>query len=745
MYDQIQPAGLFNLDIHVVHDGSAKWDVTLKECTLIRCSLLHELFQYPITEVTGAIRQEGDTFLAELDGMAGDRPVSLRGYFRHPGPELEASFRIQAANVPLDQRVLHALRLPKYDAVRRALELLRLEGLADVDGTLERPAGAGQKFSLTLHVDVHDGVLDYMQFPLRLTNFSGTVDYDPKVAPVWRFQNLRGEHKGAVLTGTATFDQYQPPGRLDLRVTALNTAVDQDLHRACITATPALGELWQQLSPEGTIDVRDIAVVWSPGDSPRIDLPSVQLRDGRIQLAALPYPWHDVQGMFAWRQGVATIHSLSAYHGETYAEILGSKDGGAAYVEIEPKPNVPWHLHLDDLRLRRVVCDDELRQALPPGMSSVVSALDPRGPIDIDLGIDLKGFSVAELAADLVTANWGLRAHFDGNSLYAGVELQDVVGNVEIVNGIWDGTAVTADGYVELSSARALNMPLQGIHGPFAIDGNQVTVGTPDFASEEWRQWLHGPVKHSPANRYPRQQLEVDNLYADADHEGRFGLTGVVILGADASRTQYRMDMNLRDASLRAWARDQKLAAGQLKGAVNGRLAMSGNGSSSHAAQGAGWIQISPAELYELPVFAQIFALPSFKPVNKTAFNYAYGEFALHDGLIDFSGIKLVGDALQLAGRGTAEYADDLPGRLRIDFYSQADERFLGGISQIWLIGPLFDNWVHVVVRGTLDQPQVTTQAGDIGEVGRGLIEDIGRLTMPFAPQGMQGPPPRGR
>jgi hypothetical protein len=171
---------------------------------------------------------------------------------------------------------------------------------------------------------------------------------------------------------------------------------------------------------------------------------------------------------------------------------------------------------------------------------------------------------------------------------------------------------------------------------------------------------------------------------------------------------------------------------------------MSGNGSSSHAAQGTGWIQVSPAELYELPVFAQIFALPSLKPVSKTAFTYGYGEFTMHDGVFDFSAIDLVGDALRLAGRGSAEYADDLPGRLRFDFYSKADPRFLGGVSQIWLLGTFFDNWVHVVVNGTLDRPQVNTQAGDLGEMGRGLLQDIEKLTLPIAPPPMQAPP-RGR
>ena len=94
MYDQISPAGRFNLDVHVVQDAAGRWRVTLNDFTALRCSLLHAAFQYPITDITGSIRQEDDTFHAVLDGMAGERPITLRGFFKNPGPEMEIAFQI---------------------------------------------------------------------------------------------------------------------------------------------------------------------------------------------------------------------------------------------------------------------------------------------------------------------------------------------------------------------------------------------------------------------------------------------------------------------------------------------------------------------------------------------------------------------------------------------------------------------------------------------------------------------------
>lgn len=741
MYDQLQPAGRFNLDVRVTHDGAARWGVTLNEFTALRCALLHEAFQYPITDITGVVRQEGTDFRVELDGYAGDRPVALRGLMRNPGPDMEASFHIAASNIPLDARVVDALQLPKLQPVRRALQRLRLEGLADVDATLARPPGPQQKFGLRLRVAVHDAALEDEQFPYRLTDFSGVVNFDPDIEPVWHFQNLQGRHGSTILTGRATYDLRTAPGRLQIAVTARAVPIDQPLQRACVTANPALGRIWEELSPAGTLDLDDARLDWTPGRTVQVVLPSVSLTGGRLRLRALPYAWDDVSGVFSWNNGAASLRStLKGRHNGTTIEIVGDKNNArAAFVELQPQPNLDWRVHLEDVRIRGLLCDQELRRALPPRLAALIAALDLHGPIDTDLGIDLKGIA----AGDQVTAMWWQRVRLSGNRLTAGVGLEQVTGNVEILQGEWFGESATIDGFVELAAARVLDVPLRGIRGPFAVDGNQVSVGTPDWQNPNWRRLFVAPVAHSERNPYRGSPLRVEHCYSDERHEGTLGLNALALVDpVDPQRTRYRVGLTLRDASLRAWAQDRRIDVRQLRGSVNSMVELEGQGPSSHAILGSGWVQLSDAELFELPVFAQMLPLLNFKRTGKTLFNSGFGEFRLHDGRVDFSAIELSGDALRLVGRGSAEFAPDSVGRLQFNFYSKADDQFLVGLSRVPVVGSVFDNWVHVRVDGTLKDPFVVQQPGNPQQFVRELVNDVEKLRRQLIPPGMLPQPP---
>ncbi|MFO1095328.1 MAG: hypothetical protein U0992_18790 [Planctomycetaceae bacterium] len=731
-YDQIQPAGKFNLDVRVIHDGVSPWDIRLNEFTALDCSCLHEAFQYPIHGITGAIRQGvGQEFRIELDGMAGERPIQLRGWARNPGPQLEARFDITATDVPLDERVLHALALPKYDKVRRALELLRLEGLASFQAILFRPAGA-PKFSLKLDVAVHDGALDYTMFPYRLTGFSGNASYD-SAERVWRFNDLRGRHIGAepsappvLLEGDGSFDQRQPPGLLELAVFAHNAPIDKDLHRACTVAKDDLGRIWDELTPAGTLDVA-VDLHWRPGPDGRLDirLPHVTLSNGRIKLRALPIEWTDVEGSFAWEQGKASFQSpVKGRHNETQLVIDGANPGDA-YVELRPQPNVEWRVHLQKLYLRGLVCDDELRRALPPGMAGIVKALDPQGPLDTDISIDLKGGAPS---TNTVTAHWSQTILLNGNRLTAGVVVEDAVGEIKIVDGIWDGAFATVDGSVNLESARALNMPFAEVNGPFTVDGNVLTIGTPAWNIPNWR--YVGPVVQSNHNRFRGRELRVERFYADQQHKGRLGLRGCGGDRPGRSRADgARAAITMGDASLRAWARDRRITGQRLQGSVNGRVEFIGHGTSGRSIQGNGFVKISQAELFELPVFAQMLPMLNFKRSGKMLFNEGFGDFQLHDGQVDFQVIDLTGDAFQLIGRGWVEYAADSAGKLNLNFISKADGQFLGGLGSVPVLKPmLFDNLLQVRVTGTINQPQVAQLPGSPAESFRGLINDVDKL-----------------
>ncbi|MBL8849443.1 MAG: hypothetical protein JNG89_07155 [Planctomycetaceae bacterium] len=755
MYDQIQPAGRFNLDVRVVHDGVSAPAITLNEFTALECSCLHEAFQYPIEKVTGSIRQEGPEFLLKLDGFAGTRPVHLEGSVRNPGPEMEARLDIHATDVPLDQRVLNALALEKYKKTRQALELLRLEGLANVAATLRRPAGAGQKFALELHVNVRNGVLDYMQFPYRITNLSGEIHYnplDPASGPVWRFDKLQGIHANGqagpapvALTGRASYDQRQTPGELAVVVHAQGAPIDQDLHRACFTANPALNRIWEELNPAGMLDL-DVDLRWRPGSRVDVRLPSVRLSNGRITLRPIPIEWTNVEGSFSWQNGVATIGStmagdggtLSAEHQGATLQII-NQGPDTAIIEIEPHANLDWHVHLEDMQIRGLVCDAELRSRLPAGMAGVISALDPQGPIDTDLGIDLKG------ANDTVTASWSQVVRLNGNRLTAGVVLERAIGNIEIIHGIWDGAFATVEGYIDLVSARALNMPLELVRGPFTVDGNLLTIGSPDWQIPEWR--FAGPPRHTELNPYRGRELRVDRFYADPQHDGKLGLKAVALINpVEAEQTQYRAAVTMGDASLRAWAIDRRIAGQKLRGSVNGHVDFRGRGTSGRAIVGSGFMKISQAEIFELPVFAQMMPTLNFKRGNQTLFNEGFGEFRLHDGLVDFNAIELSGDAFQLVGRGKTEYTADSAGIVDLNFFTKADDQFLGGLTRVPIAGSLFDNWMHIHVTGTINNPRIEQLPGNPTQYVRGILQDVEKLQRQMlTPFGMpqQGTRPR--
>ena len=744
LYDQIQPAGIFDLDVHVAHDGDAPWRITLNEFTAIDCSLLHEAFQYPIDHITGSIQQTGYDFLVDLDGFAGDRPIDLRGQMRNPGPELEATFHITVNDAPLDRRVIEALKLPKYDRVCRALELLQLQGLANVRATLSRPGGPNQKFALQLHADVRDGTLDYKLFPYRITNLTGSIHFDPfdpALGRAWHFRDLKGIHEDSsgrraptTLTGEASYDLRAPPGQLDLVVSAENAPIDKDLHRACLTANGELTRIWKELSPEGQLGIKDLRVAWRPGSPVDVALPSVHLTNGRLKLRALPIQWHDVNVLFSWHRGTALIRStLSAQHGPMRLDIIGSEHQPSALVEIEPRPNVAWHAHFNEIRLRGIVVDDELLHALPPGLAKVLAALNPQGQLDTDLSIDLKG---AASSNETVTAQWSQRIHLNGNRLSAGIDLERAVGNIEIVRGDWDGATARVEGYVNLASARALNMPLEQVRGPFTIDGNLLVIGTPDHRQPKWNLAMP-PMEHSDMNPFAGTQMRVDRFFADEKHRGRLGVNAVAVIDpADAEQSIYHAEATVGDASLRAWAVDRGFAPGKLRGSVNGHVEFRGQGSNGRRIRGQGYMSLSEAELFDLPVFASMMPMLNFKQSTGTLFNSGFADYTLHDGLVDFNAIDLAGDAFRLVGKGSAEFTSDSAGKLNLDFYSRADEQFLG-IGRLPVFGAFFDNWIHVRVTGTMNDPHVRQGPATPVDFMNGFLEDIDGLRRRMMPFGM--------
>ena len=728
-YDSMQPAGRFNVDLIAETNAAGDWDVTLNQFEASDCSVLLAAFPYPTSGITGRIWQEGERFLIEGTGLAGRRPFTARGEFRNPGPHLTSDINIQVDAAPIDEHLLHALTTPRLLPARTALENLRLTGLVDVNARVVKRGVPGEPPRVALDARLHDGAANFVHFPYPITRISGRLTHNPLAADpalhrIWQFTELQGRHGPAQISGSGGLAAQGGASVLDMTVTSLDTPLDRDLEQACLTASHALRELWDSIGRVGRADLENIRVVWSPRSPPVVSLPSILVSDAQVRLKYWPYPWERVTGKLAWDNNRLTIASLTGwYGGETYLQIDNGGEPTAAVLDIHDRGDLEWQLHLEDVRIRKLIPDSNFRRSLiPSGVHTVVDELDPRGPIDLDIGLDVKGH---RSQPGLVTAAWHLDAALANNALSAGVDLTDVAGVVKVVRGAWNGRESFVEGYFDLESATALDIPLTSITGPFLVDGNDVYVGTP-----AWPGVQTAPPYDAQANPYAAKEAQAD-VYG-----GRLGCNLQARLDPlDPEQTTYRGALTLRDARLEEWAVDNGYTTDRLYGPVNGQIDFIGRGTSDRAVRGQGWVQVSPAHLYELPVLNRVLASFDLRQPNRTAFNYAYGEFTLHDGLFDFSLIDLVGQALRLVGRGTVAYAEGLDNRLAIDFYRSKFR------NQIPVWGQLFSmvttNSIGVRVGGTVSNPVVNVQPklGIVDDTLRKLLDAFNSGQTPSAPR----------
>ncbi|WP_437186948.1 hypothetical protein SH668x_000319 [Planctomicrobium sp. SH668] len=687
-YDMLSPSGTFDVDVKLAKNPGEALQYHISKFAAKDCRVLCDYFQLPVQNVNGKISQNGTGFEIEMRGEASGYPVTATGVIDLANPKRDIDLQLQIKNFPYDNNIPSALKREDQQTIRRILESLQLQGMAEsVLVKIVRGGETEGKVKLCLEGDLSGGTLNYKGFPYSLTDLKGRLTYNPLERDTWIFNDVSGKHGDTQVKGRGFYDLEQSPGELILEMNVLQAKLDFDLQRACVTARPSLESVWSDFNLQGLIDIEQVVVSWSPGTECDVKLDGIHWTHGQFLANALPYQWQNVSGTLAWADRRLKIHSLHGDHNGTYLLIDGATPD-SAFVDITPSDEVAWRLFLDERKLHiiKLNSDDELRRAVPPLLADALKTIDLKGPVDLSVGLEMKGWEGQEA---MITASWSAMTALKNNEVYAGVILSNVNGNL-VHRGSWDGQNLWMEGYAEIASFNALNLTFSKAKGPFLYKNQRLVVGMPRLSGEE-------PV-YSKSNPYHREQFRADT------YGGQIGLDADVRFASEAKNTTYQLDMTLKDAELGLWAKEQNIDSQRLMGKVTGVLQASGKGTSSKQTTGQGWIQITPAALYELPVFAQIFTTLSFRPSRPgdAAFSYAYGDFTIHDELFDFTNIELLGDALNLVGRGTIGYAGTKTSKLDLDFYSMANNR-------IPLLGPLIkavgDRWIRVSVFGSIEQP----------------------------------------
>ena len=721
LYDLLQPEGRFDIDLVYAPDASPP--VVLKEFRVRDGSVLHDLFRYPVKSITGTIVQDGDKFLFDMRGVASGHEGTLTGFMRGLGPALEADLRVQTTQgLPIDDALIAAFDTPKLQSIAASLRALRVRGECDVDVSFRRSPKTGPKFLTFLTADVRNSEVNYVRFPMPLSQVSGRIEHNPLKGNIWHIQNIKGTRGETSVTGSGTYETRDDLGQLNLQFDAGDVPIDATLKAACLTANAQLQQVWDQLNPSaGMLEFQKLQIQWSPGHSPLVTLPVIHVRGATLQLAAVPYPLDRVSAALSWDGEAAVIDHAEGWHGSTHVEIRSTTDELVPYFQLNPARGMDWRLHLPELTIRKVNADEELREALPDSIRTVVDQLDPRGPFDLDLALDFKQFRAPE---PTVTASFQIDATLDGNRLNAGVTLDEASGHIALIKGDWDGQLLTAEGYADLDSVKIWDLPLTQLEGPFGVVGNRITAGKPPVGS---------PQPYSPANPFADREV-VANLY-----EGKVSLNAEVVMDPQSSlNTKYDAEVKVLDAKLEHWAREQG-SRERLRGPVNGRLAFHGEGPSPLALEGVGWVQVTQAQLYELPVLIQVLALPNFRSPDDQAFKYGYADFQVHQGSFDFTKIQLVGDAISLVGRGSVGFAGKQDRAIHFDFYTDARNR-------VPVLEPIIQRvasrWVWVRVDGTIDTHKAVMQARVpiLDDVLKGLMKGLDNGQFQEPPAAAAGP-----
>ena len=660
LYLDTRPTGRVGVQATAETDGESPWQV---EWTLRPqdCTARHVEFPYLIESVTGTVTQRDGVIRAELSGMAGRQPVRMAGETIDPGPEAESNYELQVDNLPIDSRLREAAPAP----LRKVLDTLQIQGTVGGRVWLRRPRGLRQPTVPVVDVNVRNASLLPKMFPLALSRCSARVQGSGKK---WKFTAGRGWHDR---TGFTTHGDYQPDEngvpRLTMRFTAQDLRFDRSLYEAL---TDELRSVWYEINPEGQAQVEGL-VDWSPADGgrPRVEL-DAEVKEASLALRSFPYPMRNITARVAYREGEVRIQQFEGHHDQTRlrTEAVGTiNEAGEWRFRCEP-------LFVDDLD-----AGVTFRRALPGTLRSVVDAFDLRGNVSLAGMIELRGVRGDDYP---VTAAWNLNTVYAGNSVTAGLELQEMHGKSQFT-GTWDGEAVRAGGRITLDSVKVLGYQLTDVDGPILIDNRQLILGS------------RAVLERGNATEIP------DGERLTASFLG--GVLAVDSLVRMGEPLRYDVRVGLRNGLLERYNQLYLSGAGRLSGVLNGVLFLTGTGTDFRQLKGNGRLVIEPADLYDLPLLLAIFRVMSLQTAEVAAFDRAQFDFNVRNGLVNFDRMNLQGESISLFGRGTVRINDR---RIKLDFYSASGRRQIPIPILREVTNELTKGWVGVHVEGTLRDPR---------------------------------------
>ena len=636
-------------------------------------------FPYPLTKVHGVVKQDPsakeETLIYEMTGMAGDRPVTLTGSTKNPGPDHTTLLNISFENLPIDDTFISALPPHVEDLIRK----FHIKGRLTAQHQIYFPHGSHQKYQQKSVAHFSNASLNWDLFPYQIDDIQGDVTFDQEV---WKFKNVTGRHVNTMLTGEGTIDPHNADYINSFQITAKDGEFDQATHHAVRTAHPEIEKIWKAINPQGKFDAT-IQIGQHRSRGCEVRIPHFTTENAEITLSFLPYRWENVKSQISFLGDTLQIHSLTAQHATTFVTTKGT---------LTKTPNF-WVARLDELYADNVIPNEELVSALPANIRNVINMLKIKDPMSIRGGVEFKG--TYEDINPALTAAWNIVIHVAGMTLDLDTPIERITGKVEMT-GIMEPDNIEMHGRLNLDSLFVMGYPITQLSGPFTLNNNQLIFGS--------SQTFGAQPKGAP------KAVALTDRIQGRIFEGIISLDSILTLN---EKFDYRTRLEMTRGSLATWSQLNGYGASQIRGNMNGWLDLTGQGNDLNTVAGRGQLWIDQAELYELPLFIRLFNVLKFVPPDKTAFRYAFADFGIANSRFNFEQIEFIGSAIGMSGTGYIRFDK----AMSLDFVSKIPRNQ----SPIPLVNsimgaPLMSKWtegiVQVHVGGQVQAPIIETRSG---------------------------------
>lgn len=643
--------------------------------TLRDGSIAYEGFPYPLAGVQGSMEIEGPRILIpELRGVCGPARVSVSGeVIRHGDQEADLELLIVGHDIPFNEDLASCLP-PSH---RDTYDDLSPSGRFDLVGRLQR-SSCRESIDYDFDLAARDASFRPPGGSTTLDNVTARLRLTPACLEV------RGltAHLGASrveLNGHIGLMADEPDMSFRLRSDEL--WIDERVREAL---PPSMATGLASLSPGGTTAV-DLTYRQTASDG--IDYTCrLEPRDLDIRFDAFPLPLRHVTGAAVIRPGRVRLHELHAWHEGAAIRFSGD-------IIMAPEcTTADLSIQSDNLGFT-----EPFWSALPWRLRRLWNNVEPQGRLHLDQ-MELR----LEIAEDSpVFGRFAARVRPQYVHADPGIALTGVTGVVEA-----HGEAAEAfwlEGDVVLDS--------------IAVDGQPLHDVTARF------------------HRAPGESLITIDGVQGRFHGGQ--IQGRVELDYPPGRPTFGVSLSVQDVSLPDLLnadREPGEPPLEIRGRVDGNLAVTGPLGDPDRRRGAGSVSIRDAEMFKTPLLLALMQVIHLAGDESNAFEQGNLSFAVDGRELVLHEIDLRGRALSMVGAGRVEL-DTRRMHLVLLVGSPLRLPKIAVLSE--LVEDVARELMEVHVEGTLDEP--TFRADFVRSLRRSLemifdLQGAARARPPLSP-----------